>query len=294
MPAAINSQSSADIVAGAYVEWLDGLSNGLLGGVEPVAELSKVYSGSNRVVCRSNVATYFGTLKASIASSVDQPLLYTSRLALLLYEVATLALAWRAEDRRMFDMSCVDLHGRVVRVSDKQIRGPASDRELPIGKVLYHALVFWNNHLELMASKYEYSDTSIYRSCTLAIDEFCKDWTEPSLGLVEGSRAYLFQLVDGPLKKSPLTCGLVRELHEPHQFDVVMNWNRHFVRAYLGLLGVEPHVLNAYLGHTQRGHLAHGRHSAFSWAVYSWITDHIDTMLSECGATVYDLPSVSL
>ena len=243
--------------------------------VERIAGIAHGRAGSQRVLRSTVVKDRFEGHYKDLAHLTESPLLYLSKLAELIYDANCIAEMSRSTNGRLYDRKLISLELGVSYVDDKAVRGHG--RANPLPKTMIELLRQWEDTLHLVRSIYR----GKYPEIGTAID-----------AALDGTGPYLFSIVGPELKIQELDIEFVTE-HVYRNFDVPLNWGRHFTRNVLRLRAIRLDILDDFAGHPHRSSSVHDRFSCGNHAAIRDIAVEIDRIMTVIGITA-DIPRPNL
>lgn len=170
------------------------------------------------------------------------------------------------------NMNHIDIVGRKILISDKQIRSADSSRILVLPDRAIKQIQYYQEHLE-----------NIYK-----VIKFKTKVIKKSLSSITSGDYPLFFIFECSDKESSL--GDIKRVtpkylaqHLLPVFNLPLNWNRHYMRTYLSDIGVCGEHIDAWMGHAKPGQEAFSRFSGMSMKNMAEVALAIDRHLSDLG-----------
>jgi hypothetical protein len=160
-------------------------------------------------------------------------------------------------------VNCFDLNAGTVYISDKEVRSSQSARVLKLPELAQTQFKYYLEHLEFIRPYL----LNVSPENAEAID-----------GALFGTSPLFTMLEDNKL--IAVTPGVLSKYFDEF-LPLPLNWNRHFMRSWLRSREVEPHLVDAWMGHVGQGGEAFSRYSGISMYDLTLVANEINTLLSD-------------
>jgi hypothetical protein len=154
-----------------------------------------------------------------------------------------------------------DLNAGTVYISDKEVRTSQSARTLKLPELAQTQFKYYLEHLKFIRPYLR----NISLNNAEAID-----------GALVGTSPLFTMLEDNKL--IAVTPGVLSKYFDEF-LPLPLNWNRHFMRSWLRSREVEPHLVDAWMGHVGQGGEAFSRYSGISMCDLTMVANEINSLL---------------